>query len=121
MTPFVVHAYGDREPPNRRSKKMSDTKQSAKDVAILEQLNLDYNQADQASDAKRFSELLAEDFIVETPGVTRNRVSGQLSYTFSLPQIALGYGGLAIVATLFTVLAARNPHTDMTGNSQHGE
>ena len=32
-------------------------------------------------------------------------ISGQLSNTFSLPQIVLGYGGLAIVATLFTVLA----------------
>ena len=52
---------------------MSDTKQSAEDLAILEQLNLDYNQSDQASDAKRFSEFLAEDFIVQTPGVTRNR------------------------------------------------
>ncbi|WP_344210640.1 MFS transporter [Kribbella sancticallisti] len=36
-------------------------------------------------------------------------VSGQLSKTFSLPQIALGYGGLALVATLFTVLAVRDP------------
>ena len=44
-------------------------------------------------------------------------VSGQLSNAFSLPQIALGYGGLAVVATLFTVLGARNPHTDTTGNS----
>src|SRR5262249_5822498 len=44
-------------------------------------------------------------------------ISGQLSNTFSLPQIALGYGGLAVVATLFTVLAARDPHTDTTGNS----
>jgi MFS family permease len=44
-------------------------------------------------------------------------ISGQLSNAFSLPQIALGYGGLAIVATLFTVLGARNPHTDTTGNS----
>ena len=44
-------------------------------------------------------------------------ISGQLSNTFSLPQIALGYGGLALVATLFTVLGARNPHTDTTGNS----
>jgi hypothetical protein len=52
---------------------MGDTTQSAEDVAILEQLNLDYNRADQASDAKRFSELLAEDFVVQTPGVTRNR------------------------------------------------
>ena len=51
---------------------MSDTMQSADDLAILEQLNLDYNRADQASDAKRFSEFLAEDFIVQTPGVTRN-------------------------------------------------
>jgi hypothetical protein len=52
---------------------MRDDVQSADDLAILEQLNLDYNQADQASDAKRFSELLAEDFIVQTPGVSRNR------------------------------------------------
>lgn len=52
---------------------MSETTQSAEDLAILEQLNLDYNRADQASDAKRFSELLAEDFIVQTPGVTRDR------------------------------------------------
>ena len=52
---------------------MGDTTQSAEDVAILEQLNLDYNRADEASDAKRFSELLAEEFIVQTPGVTRNR------------------------------------------------
>lgn len=46
-------------------------------------------------------------------------ISGQLSNAFSLPQIALGYGGLAIVATVCTVLAARNPHTDTTGNSRH--
>jgi ketosteroid isomerase-like protein len=52
---------------------MSDANQMAEDLAILEQLNLDYNRADQASDAKRFSEFLAEDFIVQTPGVTRNR------------------------------------------------
>ncbi len=38
-------------------------------------------------------------------------IAGQLSTTFSLPQIALGYGGLALVATLFTVIAARNPRT----------
>ena len=44
-------------------------------------------------------------------------ISGQLSNAFSLPQIVLGYGGLAIVATLLTVLGARNPHTDTTGNS----
>ena len=44
-------------------------------------------------------------------------ISGQLSNIFSLPQIAFGYGVLALVATLFTVLGARNPHTDATGNS----
>jgi hypothetical protein len=44
-------------------------------------------------------------------------ISGQLSNTFSLPQIAFGYGGLAVIATLFTVLGARNPHTDTTANS----
>jgi len=47
--------------------------QSDEDLAILKQLNLDYNHADQASDAERFSQLLAEDFVVQTPGVTRNR------------------------------------------------
>ena len=47
---------------------MNDTKQSTEDLAILEQLNLDYNNADQASDAKRFSEFLAEAFVVQTPG-----------------------------------------------------
>jgi ketosteroid isomerase-like protein len=52
---------------------LDDTKQATEDLAILEQLNLDYNNADQASDFKRFSEFLAEDFIVQTPGVTRNR------------------------------------------------
>ncbi|WP_326835228.1 MFS transporter [Amycolatopsis rhabdoformis] len=42
-------------------------------------------------------------------------VAGQLSASFSLPQIALGYGGLALIATVFTVLAAREPHTDPAG------
>jgi hypothetical protein len=36
-------------------------------------------------------------------------IAGQLSNTFSLPQIALGYGALALIATLFTLIAARNP------------
>jgi MFS family permease len=39
-------------------------------------------------------------------------VSGELSNTFSLPQITLAYGALALIAALFTVLAARNPQTD---------
>ena len=56
-----------------KEREVNDTEQSAEDLAILEQLNLDYNHSDQASDAKRFSEFLAEDFIVQTPGVTRSR------------------------------------------------
>jgi hypothetical protein len=52
---------------------MNHTKQSAEDLAILEQLNLDYVHSDQFNDVKRFSEFLAEDFIVQTPGVTRKR------------------------------------------------
>lgn len=44
-------------------------------------------------------------------------ISGQLSNALPLTQIVLGYGGLAIVATLFTVLAARNPHADTTGTA----
>jgi len=52
---------------------MSDTKQSAEDLKILEQLNNDYVHSDQFNDVKRFSEFLAEDFIAQTPGFTRNR------------------------------------------------
>ncbi|MEV0159657.1 MFS transporter [Nonomuraea fuscirosea] len=37
-------------------------------------------------------------------------ISAQLSNVFSVPHIALGYGALALIATLFTVIAARNPH-----------
>jgi MFS family permease len=52
-------------------------------------------------------------------------ISGQLSNSFSLPQIALGYGGLALVATLFTVIAARNPYTETktrtAGTVSHGD
>lgn len=44
-------------------------------------------------------------------------IAGQLSGTFSLQQIAFGYGGLALVATVFTVLAARNPRTGPKGPS----
>jgi hypothetical protein len=58
---------------HRRNSKMNDTKQSTEDLAILEQLNNDYVHSDQFNDVKRFSEFLAEDFIVQLPGVTRNR------------------------------------------------
>lgn len=37
-------------------------------------------------------------------------IAGHLTNTFTLPQIALGYGALALAATLLTVTSARNPH-----------
>jgi len=36
-------------------------------------------------------------------------IAGELTHTFSLPQIALGYGVLALVATVPTIIASRNP------------
>ena len=36
-------------------------------------------------------------------------IAGQLSHTLTMTEIALGYGGLALAATLITVIAARNP------------
>lgn len=52
---------------------MSSPLTASEDLAILEGLNRDYNDADQASDVDRFRTLLADDFIVQTPGVTRDR------------------------------------------------
>jgi hypothetical protein len=52
---------------------MNDTKPSTGDLAILGQLNRDFFHSDQFNDVRRFSELLAEDFISQFPGVTRDR------------------------------------------------
>src|SRR3954454_14057164 len=52
---------------------MTDTMESTEDLAILEQLNKDFFHSDQFNEVKRFSEVLAEDFISQFPGVTRNR------------------------------------------------
>jgi hypothetical protein len=46
---------------------MNETKQSTADLAMLDQLNKDYVHSDQFNDVKRFSEFLAEDFIVQSP------------------------------------------------------
>jgi MFS family permease len=43
-------------------------------------------------------------------------IAGQLSDTLSLPQIAIGYGVLALVATLFTTVGAHNPRSDAIGH-----
>ena len=39
-------------------------------------------------------------------------IAGQLSDVFALPQIVLGYGALALIATMWILLGARNPCTD---------
>lgn len=39
-------------------------------------------------------------------------ISGQLSNSFTLSRIAFAYGGLAVVATVLTILGADNPHDD---------
>jgi hypothetical protein len=66
-------AGSQRRSPHGRTKKISDRTQRTEDLAILEQLNNDYIHSDQFNDVKRFSEILAEDFIAQTPGITRNR------------------------------------------------
>lgn len=38
-------------------------------------------------------------------------IAGQLTNVFSLPQIVLGYGVFALLATIYTLFGARNPHT----------
>lgn len=43
-------------------------------------------------------------------------ISGELSHIFSLPQIALGYGGFALAATVFTLVGAKNPGSGTAGN-----
>lgn len=48
-------------------------------------------------------------------------IAGQLSHTLSLPQIAFGYGILAAIATLFTLLAARNPPSEAHPGSRDGK
>jgi MFS family permease len=48
-------------------------------------------------------------------------VSAQLSHTFSLPQVALGYGGLTLLATAFTVAADRNPHPTTTSDDRQSD
>jgi hypothetical protein len=63
----------ERRATQNRTKTVTDTMQSTEDLAILEQLNKDFFHSDQFNDVKRFSEFLAEDFISQFPGVTRNR------------------------------------------------
>lgn len=45
-------------------------------------------------------------------------IAGQLTHIFSLPEISLAYGALALVSTLFTVLGARNPQLSAIADSR---
>jgi MFS family permease len=56
--------------------------------------------------------ILAVVYLISYSGATvPSLISAQLSGAFSLPQLALGYGSLALLATLFTALSAHNPRT----------
>ncbi|NUP73698.1 MAG: MFS transporter [Sinomonas sp.] len=56
--------------------------------------------------------ILAVVYLISYSGATiPSLISAQLSGAFSLPQLTLGYSGLALVATLFTAVAARHPRT----------
>ena len=47
----------------------------------------------------------------------RSLIAGQLSHTLTMTEIALGYGGLSLAATLITVIAAHNPEPSfLTGD-----
>lgn len=48
-------------------------------------------------------------------------IAGQLSHTFTLPQITFGYGALALLGTLVTVIAVRDPLLDAAEDSRHSE
>jgi MFS family permease len=48
-------------------------------------------------------------------------ISAQLSHVYSLLQIAIGYGALALIAALVTVIAARNPHTEPAESPERGQ
>ncbi|GAA2202309.1 MFS transporter [Sinomonas flava] len=62
--------------------------------------------------------ILAVVYLVSYSGASiPSLISAQLSGAFSLPQISLGYGGLALLATLFTALSAHNPRTPAISES----
>ena len=44
-------------------------------------------------------------------------IAGQLSTVFSVPEIAMGYAMFALIGTVFTVIAAPDPHAADTVNS----
>src|SRR5881396_3624900 len=66
MAPFRGKCVKCTVCPQRRSAMPAETVASA-DVQTLEQLNRDYIRSVQASDARRFDEILADDFLCSNP------------------------------------------------------
>lgn len=48
-------------------------------------------------------------------------ISAQLTNVFSLPQITLGYLGLAVAATAFIAVSFRNPRTSTINDIQQND
>lgn len=61
--------------------------------------------------------IFATVYLLDYGGATiLSLVSGQVSNAVSLSHIAFGYGALAVIATIITVVDARSPHTGPTDN-----
>ncbi|WP_415853616.1 MFS transporter [Sinomonas sp. G460-2] len=61
-------------------------------------------------------------YILSYSGATiPSLISAQLTDVFSLPQITLGYLGLAVAATAFTTVSARNPRTGTINDIQQND
>ncbi|MEV8148662.1 MFS transporter [Arthrobacter sp. NPDC080073] len=66
--------------------------------------------------------ILAVVYLISYSGaIVPSFIAAQLSGAFPLPQIALGYSGLALLATLFTAVSAHNPRTTEVRESRVGE
>jgi hypothetical protein len=71
--PATLQSHDAAHASSKEGAAVTDTMQTTEDLAILAKLNEDYIHSDQFNDVKRFSEFLAQDFLIQTPGVTRNR------------------------------------------------
>jgi hypothetical protein len=69
----VLSACGERGIKPGRIREISDSKQSAEDLAVLRKLNDDYIHSDQFNDVERFREFLADDFLIQIEGATLER------------------------------------------------
>lgn len=61
------------------------------------------------SPAERAPVLAATYLLCYTGAMVPSLIAGQLSHAFSLVQLTLGYGALAVIATVVTLIGARDP------------